>query len=325
MVGSEDPRAIAEHVASLSTSMGAFHELQLLTAQAWAAAGDVRRAHAFARDLSENASACDVLRMQAHEVLDAAGQATTAPEGGVPVIPKPPLAPSGTDVHVAPTDPPPKDGPPSSKPRSDRAWPRGYPQIRSWSADMALPSFRVEPARGAVLDPTASRESSGGIAESAESLSLPLGHRDEPPPRDEPPRTAHAARLAFTYLARELGREIRVRYAVEIRTDLDGLEIAQRYLHEAVPGEGPTNAEEEREILRHGAFLSELLARRLGAQWADLEPSDPARWAMLIPSRTASANVSRVWPLGRVLRFVAQRHRERDLVSYYLEVEAFAR
>src|SRR5208283_4081738 len=50
----EEPRAIAERVSALSTSMAAFHELQLLAAQAWAAAGEVRQAHAFARDLLED-------------------------------------------------------------------------------------------------------------------------------------------------------------------------------------------------------------------------------------------------------------------------------
>ncbi|MDP9000670.1 MAG: hypothetical protein M3O46_11220, partial [Myxococcota bacterium] len=54
MAGSEDPHTLAERVSALSTSMAAFHELQLLAAQAWEAAGDVRRAHAFARDLADN-------------------------------------------------------------------------------------------------------------------------------------------------------------------------------------------------------------------------------------------------------------------------------
>ena len=102
---SEDPRAIAERVSALSTSMAAFHELQLLAAQAWAAAGEVRQAHAFARDLLDDQAACDALRIRAREVLDATGRATTAPEGGVPLIPKPPLAPSGTELEAA-SDPP---------------------------------------------------------------------------------------------------------------------------------------------------------------------------------------------------------------------------
>jgi hypothetical protein len=34
---------------------------------------------------------------------------------------------------------------------------------------------------------------------------------------------------------------------------------------------------------------------------------------------------TRVWPFARVLRFVAMGHKERDLVAYYLELEASSR
>jgi hypothetical protein len=40
---------------------------------------------------------------------------------------------------------------------------------------------------------------------------------------------------------------------------------------------------------------------------------------MLVPPAT------RVWPFGRILRLIAMQHRERDLVSYYLELTARAR
>jgi hypothetical protein len=46
---------------------------------------------------------------------------------------------------------------------------------------------------------------------------------------------------------------------------------------------------------------------------------------MLIPSISRPEEVVRVWPFARVARFVAMGHRERDLVSYYLELEARAR
>jgi hypothetical protein len=70
---SEDPRAVAERVSALSTSMPTFHELELLAAEAWAAAGDTRRASAFARDVLENATATDSVRIRAHEVLASGG------------------------------------------------------------------------------------------------------------------------------------------------------------------------------------------------------------------------------------------------------------
>jgi hypothetical protein len=116
-----------------------------------------------------------------------------------------------------------------------------------------------------------------------------------------------------------------MRHGAELHSDVDGLEVAQRYLCETVGAEGVRTAEDEREAMRHGAFVSELLARRLGARWVDLESPDAGLWAMLVPSRSHPHEVSRVWPFARVLRFVVQRHKERDLVSYYLQLEARAR
>ena len=81
---SEDPRAVAERVSALSTSMPTFHELELLAAEAWAAAGDARRASAFARDVLENATAPDSIRIRAHEVLASGGSPSfrrSAPPG----------------------------------------------------------------------------------------------------------------------------------------------------------------------------------------------------------------------------------------------------
>jgi hypothetical protein len=117
-----------------------------------------------------------------------------------------------------------------------------------------------------------------------------------------------------------------MRHGVALHADADGLEVAQRHLCETIAGEQATTLEEHREIMRHGAFLGELLARRLGARWVDLEPGHPERWAMLVPAPAQGpAALSRVWPIGRVLRFVAKRHRERDLVAYYLGLEAMTR
>ncbi len=324
MAGTEDVRSIADRVSALSTSMSAFHELQLLAAQACATAGDVRRAHAFARDLLENATADDTLRMFAREVLDATGRATTAPEGGVPLIPKPPLTPSGTEPESGSSNPPivpaGPTGSPTRRPR-DRAR-SAADRLSSLAVDMSLPLLHIE-LRG---DRVWSLAPEGEVAtEGAERLSIPPGMQDESPPHDEAPRSPPAARLVCTYLTRELGRELRMRHSVELRTDVDGLELAQRFLREAVTGERARTSEEQREVMRQGAFVAELLARRLGARWIDLESPDPGHWAMLVPSRLKPDAVCRVWPFGRVLRFVAQRHKERDLVSYFLQIEFHAR
>jgi hypothetical protein len=307
MTRTEEPTAIAERVSALSTSMSEFHELQLLAAQAWAAAGDSRRAHAFARDLLQNKTACDVLRIHAREVLDATGR-----EGAVPFIPKPPLAPSATQPPILAATRGGADPSATHEPkRPDRL-----------VLDMSIPLFRLEVRadRALSVPPERAVES-----ENVETLSVPPGMHDEPPPYDEPPKTPPAARLFCTYLARELARELRMRHAAELRCDIDGLELAQRFLREAIAGDAVRTAEEEREVMRHGAFLSELLARRLGARWIDLEPADPTRWAMLVPSRTRPTEVCRTWPFGRVLRFVALKHKERDLVSHCLQMEAHAR
>jgi hypothetical protein len=157
-----------------------------------------------------------------------------------------------------------------------------------------------------------------------------------PPSLDEPPRIPPAARLAFTFLSRELGRELRLRHGADVTTDLEGLETAQRYLRERLSDGRVRTREEERELMRHGAFLSELLARRLGAFWVDLDSNDSSRWTMLVPAGPpghfdqgrgdpAMPEPTRVWPFARVLRFVAMGHKERDLVSYYLELEARTR
>jgi hypothetical protein len=73
------------------------------------------------------------------------------------------------------------------------------------------------------------------------------------------------------------------------------------------------------ELRRHGALLSEIIARALGGGWVDVGPSEPGYWAMVVPPST------RTWPIGRVYRFVALGNRERDLVSYYLDLEARVR
>jgi hypothetical protein len=188
-------------------------------------------------------------------------------------------------------------------------------------SNQPLPPYRVERApEGWATMPTPYPFD----PEHVESLSLPPGLHGEPPPSDERPRSPSEARLAFTYLARELGRELRLRFGANVRSDVDGLEVAQRYLREMLPDGRVRSAEEEREVLRNGALVSELLARRLGARWADLGEEDPWAWSMLIPSRSRSGDAVRVWPFARVLRFVQLGHKERDLVSYYLELEARA-
>ncbi len=342
----EEPGAVAERAATLATSMSGFHEVELLAAQAWLAAGDTRRARAFARDLQENVSADDILRMQAMAVLVASGPGSsatmaavvpgapavvpgaTAAGGGAPrvsdpiqaaAIPRPPRAPSATELE------------PTGRGASLPSRVSSVVTMRSLPAGTAFPPFRLE-ARPAGTLPSMPAVSTGGATPSSaieanrlETLALPAGLEAAAPAGDELPRSPTAGRTACTFLARELGRELRLRHGVELQDDVDGLEIAQRYLREAFVDGRVKSPADEREILRHGAFLSELVARRLGGEWVDVQGHDAGTWAMLVPVRSRPGEVLRIWPFGRVLRFVVMGHKERDLVSYYLELEARAR
>ncbi|HEY8087087.1 MAG TPA: hypothetical protein VIF09_04565, partial [Polyangiaceae bacterium] len=336
----------------------------LLAAQAWLAAGDARRCRAFARDLVDNTAADEVLRMQAQEVLESAGESSSAslvgappsstaalsdaaiqpnrivsvkPVAAAPIpsdaptprspetqgdmrIPRAPLTPSNVGaVRSSPLSSP----EPRTTTRPGLAAPsRPSATMRTLPPGTSLPPYRIEPRgeRGWSSPPPRHVE-----FERLETLSLPAGVRDDTPEPANPPTTATAARHVCTLLARELGRELRQRFSVEAHDDLDGLEKAQRYLRESLVDGRVRTPDEMREVMRHGGFLAELLARRLGGRWVDLESPEAGRWAMLIPSLQRPDEVARVWPFARVLRFVTMGHKERDLVSYYLELEARAR
>ncbi len=153
-----------------------------------------------------------------------------------------------------------------------------------------------------------------GRVERAEALSLPPGlHGESVTAR---PTNPMEARIYFTQRSRELGRMYRAASGVELRTDVRSIEVMQRHLAERFASGELRSLEELDEVEAHGAFLSELLARRLGAEWIDLQVSEMGYWAMSVPPG------SRVWPIGRVIRYVTMQHRERDLVSYFLELQA---
>jgi hypothetical protein len=109
------------------------------------------------------------------------------------------------------------------------------------------------------------------------------------------------------------------RHKIDLRTDVASLEVVQAYLRDRFPEGRIQTSEDQLEARRHGAFLTEILARTLGAYWVDVGPSELGYWAMIVPPST------RVWPFGRLQRFITMGHRERDLVSYYLELESRAR
>ncbi len=304
MRSSADPRTIAERVSNLSRSMSAFHELELLAARAWAEAGDARQARAFARDLADNTSAPPALRARAHQVLDDLGDAADPSNDS-----RRPVTASRAD-----TAPVPEEAPASSD------FP-GIDVTRTTQAGATLPVLRSEPSASAETlrapDPP---------AELLASLSLPSN-----PPGDathggqRAPRTTAAARFACTHLARELGRELSLRHGIDVRMRHPRTGVRP----ECAPrgGAGRTNLQRGPSACDHanGGVSGELLARHLGARWIDLESSDPGLWAMRVASRSRQGEATRVWPIGRVLRFVVHSHKERDLVSYYLELQARSR
>jgi hypothetical protein len=72
LMGRESPRVLAERASALSMSMTTFGECELLAAEAWCVAGEVRRAIPFARDLVSNPNAHDELRARALRIIESA-------------------------------------------------------------------------------------------------------------------------------------------------------------------------------------------------------------------------------------------------------------
>ena len=160
----------------------------------------------------------------------------------------------------------------------------------------------------------------GGTAdELAEHLALPAGLGNDGRPFDALPKSVLEARVSFTLLAREVGLDYRLKRGIELRADVSGLEAMQSVLLESFPEHAIRTAEDAYELRRHGALLSEILARRLDAEWIDISPNELGYWAMIVPPDT------RVWPFGRVARLVEMGHKERDLVSYFFELQSRAR
>lgn len=235
----------------------------------------------------------------------------------------------------APPPPSPPRGPVVGGPSSDTGG-LGVPRSPSlvptaspmWARGASMPAFRpdedpaalVAVAAASIPRPARLPDFEPGHApELAETLSLPAGlHGTLAADETAVPRTPAEARVQFTLLSRELGREYRQRHHVELRADIAGIELMQRVLRERFPDHLIRTREEALIVRRHGAFLSEIVARTLGGEWTDIAPTELGYWAMRVPP------AARVWPFGRVLRLILMGHKERDLVSYYLELHARA-
>jgi len=145
-------------------------------------------------------------------------------------------------------------------------------------------------------------------------------HFEDPTPpatlADARVRAAYDARLQCTAMARELGMLYRTQHGIELRSDVATLEAIQAELIGRYHETGIRTVAAMLDLRRHGAFLSEMIARTLRATWLDVTPKELGHWTMFVPPDT------RVWPFARVLRFVTMGSKERDLVAYYLELHA---
>ncbi len=133
------------------------------------------------------------------------------------------------------------------------------------------------------------------------------------------PRTPMQARIALTRVSRDLARDYRLAYGKTLRCNVLAIDAMQQHLMHRFAGATLSDHGVTWELRRHGALLSEIVARALGGAWVDVAPTEPGYWAMqVMPSLVT-------FPIGRVYRFVSLGHRERDLVGYYLEVESRVR
>jgi hypothetical protein len=329
VAGDAPPSSIAQTLSVIADEDRTFHEAELVAARAWLAAGEDGYARHFARRLAENGKARDSERLFALEILDATSPATRSQA-------PPPVAPRDTDraADVAPRT----DRSPEPDPHAD-AW----PGTGTAPDDVAAPHVPLPGGShpGASLPPvetmpppraqaTEARAAEGQAERTAsarprydpelvESLALPPGATEEVLAIGDWPTTPIQARTAMTRLARSLARDYRLWYGTTLRCNVLAVDAMQRHLAQRYAGAPVGDPKVVSELQRHGALLSEILARTLGGEWVDIAPTEPGYWAMFLPPTT------RCWPIGRVYRFIALGHRERDLVSYFLEVEARCR
>lgn len=289
-------REVAEFLTAMAGRGASAPDLAILAARAWLAAGEPAHARHFAKLVVEGRSFPDESRILALEILDSTPvtHESTAPPPATPIRPSPVIIVSETE----PDRPaPPGASLPPSAPDTERM--------------PGAPVQRVAP-------PTAG----SSRPEIIETLSAPPGVEESILEPGATPRSADQARMAMTRLARELGRDYRLWYGTTLKTDVIAIDAMQQHLRRRFSenlSDEKHALQLKRELTRHGATLSEILARRMCAAWTDLESQEPGHWAMSVPPGVL------VWPIGRVYRFFRQGHREADLVAFYTELERVAR
>jgi hypothetical protein len=307
--GEQAPRSVAQVLSELAHEDKGFHEATLVAARSWLAAGEDAHARFYARKLAEDQQAPESERLVALEILDETTP-TTRSHLPPPVVPLPPdSAPqiANARAHLFPSVgdvPPPGAVPniPSIAPST--AW--IFPNAPTNQAADSPSRLRAHPV--VRYDP-----------ELVESLALPAAATEASLGTNDLPKTPVEARVTMTRLSRDLARDYRLWYGKSLRCNVLAVDAMQQHLAHRFAGAPISDAGVAWELRRHGALLSEIFARGLGGVWVDIGPSEPGYWAMLLQPSL------RVLPIGRVYRFVAMGHREKDLVSYYLDVEARVR
>ncbi|HEX7600891.1 MAG TPA: hypothetical protein VF316_04770, partial [Polyangiaceae bacterium] len=230
--------------------------------------------------------------------------------------------------------------PPPSAPPTPRAEDLAIATARGGEDPRKIPTLAPPPShstlngsteggdsRGVVMK-GASRPAMRSVSNEVDIPTLPLERPEVAEELEEPAvlsgrndrtRALHDARIECTAMARELGRLYRMQHGIVLHTDIASLEVVQTQLRERYRDAGVRSQAAAMDVRRHGAFLSEMLARTVGARWTDVAPSELGYWEMTLPAGL------HVWPFARVLRLISMGDRERDLVSYYLELYARSR
>jgi hypothetical protein len=310
-------RDVAKFLSAMSGKSDSVPELAILAARAWLAAGEMGHARHVAKQLVANLATPDHVRLTALEILK-----STAPtnESGQP----PPVAMIEPVPIVVLSSEPDRAAPAGASLPPFAEEPR--PLIVEVMPAVAVTPFpraaaTARPHDEPTLSPPVERRATTfrlGRSEIVESLPLPAGVTEESFAEGDAPATPSQMRVAMTRQARALGRDYRLWYGTTLKTNAMAIEAMQRHLRRRF-GDGGGDAKTEKrlevELTRHGALLSEILARILGGEWVDVSGDEPGRWAMTLGSSM------RVWPIGRVYRFFRQGHRDADLVAFYLDLE----
>jgi hypothetical protein len=288
--GERPPRYVAKELSELAEIDHGFHEAALGAARTWLAAGEQVHARYFAHQLADDPTAGDSSRLVALEILEATMETHRSRT--------PPPLDVQAEVVLS-----------TAAPRVPRIQALG-PAPAPWTLP---PKISVPPPARTAGE--ASRPRQRYEPELVESLLLPHGSTEDDLGAQDLPKTPAQARIAMVRLARDLARDYRLWYRRTLRCDVLAVDAMQQHLRSRFAGAPIHDEAVAWELRRHGALLSEIVARALGGQWVEVKSTEPGYWVMLVPPS------ARTCPIGRVYRFVALGWQERDLVDHYLALD----